>query len=252
MAESLRLRVTVVVDRTLLLLGSVVPGQLQQAFPLRDTVLSTLLDLGVGSGVSQEVQVELVVRVLDGADQGHAHLLLVELQAGLRILDTQHGVVQTVGAGVGGGRQILVGASDDLHPVSVGILGEGNMAHATLGQFLLEGIAGIFNALAGSFDVVDGDGEMTKAPVWLGITINDAVVGIVLSAIVVSELHDGVAVSPVAITLERGRAVVGEKVVGKFPLGEVQFVDQVKAEELIKLHRSLGVLDPHHRIWPWC
>lgn len=69
MAESLRLSVTIVVDGTLLLLSAVVPGQLQQTLPLGDAVLSTLLDRGVGAGVPQEIQVEPVIRVLDGPEQ---------------------------------------------------------------------------------------------------------------------------------------------------------------------------------------
>lgn len=233
-AESLRLGVTVVINRTLLLLGPVVPGQLQQTFPLCDTVLSAVLDLGVGGGITQEIQVELVVRVFDGADQGHAHLLLVELQTGLGILDAQHGVVQAIGARVGGGRQGLVGPSNDLHPVSIGVLGEGDMAHTSLGQFLLERIAGVLKALAGGFNVVYGDREVTKAAVGLGVAINHAVVGIILSAVVVSELQDSVTVRPVTVPLERGRAVVGKEVVGELPLGEVQLIDQTQAQELIE------------------
>lgn len=79
MAESLRLGVTIVIDRALLLLSAVVPGELQQALPFGDAILGTILDLGVGTRVSQEVQIELVIGVLNGSDQRHAHLLLVEL-----------------------------------------------------------------------------------------------------------------------------------------------------------------------------
>lgn len=248
MAESLRLGVTIVVDGALLLLSAVVPGQLQDTFPLSDTVFSALLDWWVGAGVPQEVQVETVIRVLSGPQQRHAHLLRVELQADLGILDAQHGVVQTVRAGVRGGRQVLIGASDDLHPVPVRVLGEGNVSHASLGQLLLERVACILNALAGGFDVVHRDGDMAEAPVGLGVAIDYAVVGVVLGAVVVSELQDGIAIGPVAVTLEGFGTIVGEKVVGEFPLGEIELVDQAHAQKLIEFHRSLGVLDPHHRV----
>lgn len=249
MAESLRFSVTVVVNRTLLLLRAVVPGQFQQSLPFRDGIPDPLLDLGVGCRVTQEVQVELVVRVLGGADQGHAHGFLVELQAGLGILDPQHGMVEAIATGVGGGRQILVAAADDLHPVPIGVLGEGNVPHATLGKLLLEGVAGILDALAGGLDVVDGDGEVTESTVGLGIAIYHAVVGIILGAVVVRELQHRIPVGKVAVAaLQRGRATVGEEVVGELPFGEIHLLDQLETEKVIELNRSLWVLDPQHRI----
>lgn len=161
-------------------------------------------------------------------------------------------MVQTVRAGIRGGRQILVGASDDLHPVPVRVLGESNVSHATLGQLLLEGVACILDALAGGLNVVHRDSDVAEAPVGLGVAVDHAVVGVVLGAVVMSELQDGIAISPVAVTLKGVRAIVGEEVVGELPLGEIELIDQVHSQKLIELHRSLGVLDPHHRVWMAC
>lgn len=87
MTKSLWLGVPVVVDAALLLLRAIVPGQLEQTFPASHRVLGILLHVGVGLGVTQEVEVEAIVLVLRSAQQGHAHDLLVELQASLSRLD---------------------------------------------------------------------------------------------------------------------------------------------------------------------
>lgn len=85
--KSLRFCVSVVVDTALLFFRAVVPGQLKQTFPASHRVLGILLHVGIGLGVTQEVEVEAIVLVLRGAQQGHAHDLLVELQASLGRLD---------------------------------------------------------------------------------------------------------------------------------------------------------------------
>lgn len=248
-AESLRLRITVVVDGALLLLRAVVPCQLEQAFPLCDTVLRTLLDLGVRLGITQEIEIELGIGILNGPDQSHAHGLLVELQAGLGILDTQHGMVQTVGARVSSGREILIGATDDLHPVAIGVLGKSNVSHTALGQLLLESISGVLDALAGSLDVIDGDGDVAETAVGLGVTIDNAVVGVILGTVIVAELQHRIAVGEMAVTtLQRGRAIVGEEVVAELPFGEIELLDDIHTEELVELQRSLWVFDPQHRV----
>lgn len=64
--KALGLRVSVVVDLALLLFSAVVPGQLQHTLPFRHGVLSILLNTWVRSGVSQEVEVESSVLVLNG------------------------------------------------------------------------------------------------------------------------------------------------------------------------------------------
>lgn len=77
---------------------------------------------------------------------------------------------------------------------------------------------------------------MSKATVWLGVSVHDAVVGVILGAIVVSELEDTVAVCPVAVALERRGAVVGEEVERELALRKVKFVDLVESQELIELN----------------
>lgn len=249
MTETLGLSVAVVVDRAFLLLGAVIPGQLEQTFPLRHSIFATLLNLGIGCGVPQEIQIEFVLWVLNGADQSHAHGFLVELQAGFGILHAQHGVVQSIATRVGGGAEILIGATDDLNPVSIGILSEGDVSHTAFGQFFLEGVAGIFNALAGGFNVVNRDGNVAEATVRLCVSVHHAVVGVVLGAIVVSQFQNGITISPVTVTLERGGAVIRQEVVAELPFRHVNLVDQGQAKELVKIHRSLRIFDPHHRVY---
>jgi hypothetical protein len=60
--------------------------------------------------------------------------------------------------------------------------------HATVGQLLLELVAGILDALAGGLDVVDADAGVAEAAVRLLVTGSDGEVGVVLSAVVVGEL----------------------------------------------------------------
>lgn len=81
MTKTLRLRVAIVVNVALLLLRAVVPSQLEDTLPLSDRVPCILLQLRVGLGVCQEVEVETGILVLTGAHQSHTHNLLVELQA---------------------------------------------------------------------------------------------------------------------------------------------------------------------------
>lgn len=157
-------------------------------------------------------------------------------------------MVETIGARVSGGRQILIGTLDDLHPVTIGVLGERDVSHTTFRQLLLEWVARVLNALAGRFDIVDRNGDVAEAAMGLGVAIDDGVMGVILGAVVVSQLQNGIAVGPVTVTLERRRAIVGKEVVGELPLGEIELVDQAQAQKLVEFHRSLGVLDPHHRV----
>jgi hypothetical protein len=57
--------------------------------------------------------------------------------------------------------------------------------HATVGELLLELVAGILDALASGLDVVDGDADVAEAAVGLGVARVDLVLGVVLSAVVV-------------------------------------------------------------------
>lgn len=183
--EPLRLRVAIVVNTALLVLSAIVPGQLEDSLPARNGVFGIALRTGVGLGVCQEVQVEPGVLVLGCAHQGHSHDLLVEFQTGFGRLDAEHGVVQTVSAGVGGGALALVMATDDLHPVSVRILDERNALHAAIREFLLERIPRIFQSLARLLDVVDRNRQMTESTVGFCVAVDNTVVGIAFRAVVV-------------------------------------------------------------------
>lgn len=236
MAKTLRFGVAIMVNLALLFFSAVVPGQLQQTFPLGNGVLRILLNARVGGRITQEVEVEASILVLRGANPGHTQDLLVELQAGLGILDTDHGVVQTVREGVRSGSDVFIVGTDKFNPVAVGILGEGNAPHTALCELLLERVASVFDSFTGSFDVVDGDGNVAEATVGLGVAVDDAVVWVALGAIVVGELQYAVAVSPVTVTLERRGTVVGEEVERELVLGEVQLLDLIEAQELVEFH----------------
>lgn len=96
MPEALRLVVPVMILKRLVLLGAVVPRQLQQALlKRREAVLRHAL----GARVSEEVQIKGGSRGLVGAEQRHAQHLLVELERLLGVLDANHGVVLHAGSG---------------------------------------------------------------------------------------------------------------------------------------------------------
>lgn len=145
-------------------------------------------------------------------------------------------MVQPVGGCVGCRSDVLIVPADDLNPVAVGILGKSNVLHPTLRQLLLEGVACILESLARRLDVVNRDGDVTKSTVWLGVSVYDAVVGVILGTVVVSEFQHAVAVGPVAVTLEGRRAAVGEEVEREFVLREVELVDLVESKEFIELN----------------
>jgi hypothetical protein len=88
--EALGLRVAVVVLEALVLLGAVVPGELEETFVVGG---EAAFGHALGAGVAEEVQVEAGGLLLDRAEKGHTHSLLVELEGLLGILDTDHGVV---------------------------------------------------------------------------------------------------------------------------------------------------------------
>ena len=236
MSEALRLAVPVMVHLPFLLLRTVVPGQFEEALPLRDRIPSTLLLLGVGVGVPQEVEVESGILILAGAQERHAHDLLVELQAGLGGLDAEHRVVEPVAAGVGRRPDVLVVATNDLHPVSIGVFGKRNVLHPTVGQFLLEEVASVLEPLARDLDVVDRDGDVSKATVGLGVAIGHTVVGVVLRSVVVRQFQHAVAVCPVAVTLQRLGTVVREEVKGELVFREVELLNLAEAQKLVEFH----------------
>lgn len=94
---------------------------------------------------------------------------------------------------------------DDLDPVSIccgqylvivmcaatptRVKSEGDALHAAVGQFLLELVTGVLETLASSLDVVDGDGNVTKALVRVLVAILDLEAWVILGAVVVCEFN---------------------------------------------------------------
>lgn len=145
-------------------------------------------------------------------------------------------MVESVVGGICRRTHILVMTTDNLDPVTIRILGEGNVLHATISELLLERIASTFNSLAGRFDIVNRDGNVTKAAMRFRVSVGYAVIGVILCAIVVGELQNSVAVRPVTVTLQGLRAVVCEEVEGKLVIREIELLNLSKSEELVEFH----------------
>ena len=157
-------------------------------------------------------------------------------------------MVQAVGAGVRGGScEILITATDDFHPVAIGVLDKGNVPHATIRELLLECVPRILESLAGHLNVVNGHGQVTESAVRFCVAVDHAVVRVALRAVVVGEFDDTVAVRPVTVTLERRGAVVGKEVEGEFVLGEVELLDLAETEVFIELHCHPLTFDLSHQ-----
>lgn len=77
---------------------------------------------------------------------------------------------------------------------------------------------------------------MPEAAVRLGVSVDNAVVGVGLGAVVVSKFQNGMSVCPVAVTLEGVRAVVGKEVEREFVFGEVELLDLVQTEEFVEIN----------------
>lgn len=84
--------------------------------------------------------------------------------------------------------------ANNLNPVSIGIQSKSDVVHSSLGQLLLELVAGILDALASGLEIVDGNAGVAKSAVRVLVSIVDGVVGVALSAVVVGELNDSLAV----------------------------------------------------------
>lgn len=109
------------------------------------------------------------------------------------------------------------------------------MAHAPVGQLLLELVAGVLDALAGGLDVVDADARVAEAAVGLGVAVVDLVLGVVLGAVVVRQLDEALAVPHVAAARRGLGRVVAEEVQVKFGVGELELLDQGHAQEGVEL-----------------
>lgn len=126
--------------------------------------------------------------------------------------------------------------ADDLDPVAVRIQREGDVPHAPVRELLLELVPGVFDPLARRLDVVDADARVAEAPVRLGVAVGHLVLRVRLGAVVVRELDDALAVSPVRAGGRCGRRVVGEEVQVELVLREGEVVDLLHAEELVECH----------------
>lgn len=111
-------------------------------------------------------------------------------------------------------------------PLTVGIQSKGNRAHATIGKLLLELVSCIFNPLTGSLNVVYTYAHMAKTLVRISVAICDFVVGIILGAVVVSELDDALTVGPMFTMGCAVGTIKGQKVQAELCIGVVNLVDQ--------------------------
>lgn len=102
--------------------------------------------------------------------------------------DSYHAICGNVGLLDLGG--LLNGLlADDFTPVTIGVKNKGNVSHTAVGKLLLELVACILNALARCLNVVDTDAGVSEATVRLLVAVGDREVGVVLRAIVVSQLR---------------------------------------------------------------
>lgn len=93
MSKALRFSIAVVVAEASIVLGTVIPRKLEEAFPVRSVVGSRLVWNRVCGGISQEVVGKLGGVILIRADQCHAHDVLVEVKRLFGVLASYHGVV---------------------------------------------------------------------------------------------------------------------------------------------------------------
>ena len=124
---------------------------------------------------------------------------------------------------------------DNLHPIPIGVECKCNASHATISQFLLEFVAGVFDPLAGSLDGVYADANVAEAFAWLGVAVGDFETVVFLRAVVVSQFQDSLASGPVLAAGEALGGVVGKKVQIEFGIRVLDLVDLFHAKELIVL-----------------
>lgn len=111
-------------------------------------------------------------------------------------------------------------------PLTVGIQSKGNRAHATIGKLFLELVSCIFDPLASSLNVIYTYAHMSEALVRISVAICDFVVGIILGAVVVSELDNAFTVSPMFAMGRAVGAIKGQEVQAELCIGVINLVDQ--------------------------
>lgn len=125
--------------------------------------------------------------------------------------------------------------ANNLNPISIGVQGKCNVLHASIGELLLELVPSILDALAGGLEVVDGDASVTESSVRILVSIVDGVVGVTLSAIVVSEFNDALTVNGRVSKRDCTLVVVGHEVEIELGFRELELADHTHSKELVKL-----------------
>jgi hypothetical protein len=247
MAKALGLGVSVVVREVSLVLGAPVVGQLEETFSVAGSGGVVHLKVLI---VRKEIKSELGVLVLGSSEESHAQLFSVELNGLLGVLDSQHGVVESVRRRVGlVGHQLGLVIGDELDPVSIGVQSKGNILLSAVGELLLELDAAILEISRHLLNVVDREANVPKAPVGLHVAVVDLVVGVVLGAVVVGQLQDSLSVPDGLAVVGRLGMVVGQVVDVELELLKLVVTKDLHAKVLlVEGHRDLGVLDPQHGV----
>lgn len=133
-------------------------------------------------------------------------------------------------------RLTIVVARNNLDPVLIGVQDKGDIPHPAIGQLLLEWIPSVLDTLAGSLDVIDTDTGVTKPTMRVLVSIIDLVLGVVLSAIVVSELDETFSVKG-RVSLRNGPSgVITQEVEVELVVRELELFDNAHSQEPIELN----------------
>jgi len=145
------------------------------------------------------------------------------MQGLLHILHADHSMIKFISLQICRRRlSVAVSLPNDLNPVPVRVQGEGDAPHLSVGKLLLEADGVGFEAGARGFKVVNAEADVAEASAWIGVAGGYSVVWVVLGAIVVRELQNGLPVGPVVSeALSFGR-VEGEEVEGEFGVLEIE------------------------------
>lgn len=242
MPETLGLIIAIVVLKVGILLCAVVPCQFEQA-------LTVSLSSVLSPRVSEEVEVESGSFILSSLYERHSHDFLIELEGFFGIFDANHGMVLSNMSGnwsLGQGQpwapeshhsvgiwiSLLDGLSllqrflsNDFDPVAIRVQNKGNMLHPAISKLLLELVSGILETLASGLDVVHTNAGVAEATVRLFVAGVHGIIGVVLSAVVVSQLDNTFAVH-VGVAVGNGLGtVVSHKVQIKLSLRKFIFLD---------------------------
>ena len=114
---------------------------------------------------------------------------------------------------------------NNLDPITVRVERKGDMSHTTVSQLLLELVAGILKALAGSLDIVDADAKVAETAIRFLVAIVYGVVWVILRAMVVRELDKSLPIKRgVTMRVSLG-TIVAEEVEIELGLGKLELFD---------------------------